>query len=330
MRAWQITKHGEPRDALVLAEVEPPSAGDGLIRIAVDATGLGLPDVFMCRGSYAFKPELPFTPGQEVVGRVIETCAGGPAVGSRVAGVTAFFLGKGGYADEALALASSSFDAPDSLSDGEAAGFCIPYHTAWIGLVSRGRLEAGETLLVTGATGSSGAAAVQLGKVLGARVIALASGEEKAAYCRSLGADQVLDHAEVDVAEAVMEATGGRGADVIFEVVGGELFMSCTRCVASEGRILAVGYASGTWANASTARLVQTNASVLGVYVGAYAPDQMKAVHAELLTLHADRRIRSEPAQVWPFEELPEALTALAERRILGKGVLRVAEPGDR
>ena len=254
---------------------------------------------------------------------------GGPPVGTRVAAVTAFFLGKGGYADEALALAASSFEAPDALTDGEAAGFCIPYHTAWIGLVSRGRLQEGETLLVTGAAGSSGAAAVQLGKALGAQVIALAGGEEKAAYCRSLGADRVLDHSQVDVAEAVMEATGGRGADLIYEVVGGELFMSSTRCIANEGRILAVGYASGTWANASTARLVQTNASVLGVYVGAYAPEQMKGVHAGLLALHAQGRIRCEPAREWPFDELPEALTALAERRILGKGVLRVT-PGAR
>ncbi len=330
MRAWQITKHGEPRDVLALADVEAPAAGEGMIRVAVDATGLGLPDVFMCRGSYAFKPELPFTPGQEIVGRVIETCDGGPAVGARVAAVTAFFLGKGGYAEEALALASSSFDAPDSLSDGEAAGFLIPYHTAYVGLVLRGRLEAGETLVVTGAAGSSGAAAIQLGVALGVRVIALAGGEEKAAHCRSLGADLVIDHTARDMIDAVMEATGGRGADAIFEVVGGEVFMGSTRCVASGGRILAVGFASGQWANASTARLVQGNASVLGVYVGGYSPEEMRAVHAELLARQAAGDIHARPAREWPFEALPEALQTLADRRIVGKGILRGAGHGDR
>ena len=330
MRAWQITKHGEPRDVLALVEIEAPVAGEGRIRVAVDATGLGLPDVFMCRGSYAFKPELPFTPGQEIVGRVIETCEGGPAVGARVVAVTAFFLGNGGYAEEALALASSSFDAPDSLSDGEAAGFLIPYHTAYVGLVLRGRLEAGETLVVTGAAGSSGAAAIQLGVALGVRVIALAGGADKAAHCRSLGADLVIDHTARDMIDGVMEATGGRGADAIFEVVGGEVFMSSTRCVASGGRILAVGFASGQWANASTARLVQSNASVLGVYVGGYSPEEMRTVHAELLARCAAGEIHARPAREWSFEDLPEALQTLADRRIVGKGILRGAGHGGR
>lgn len=322
MRAWQITKHGEPRDVLALAEVPELVVGDGLVRLSVDASGLGLPDVFLCRGGYAFKPELPFTPGQEVVGRVLESCAGGPAVGTRVMGVTAFFLGKGGCAEQALALASSCFEAPDRLSDEAAAGFCIPYHTAHVGLVLRAGIGPGETLLVTGAAGSSGAAAVSLGKALGARVIALAGGEDKVAFCQSLGADLVLDHTGLDVAAAVEEATAGRGADVIYEVVGGEVFASATRCVGNEGRILAVGFASGAWADASTARLVAKNASVLGVYVGAYSPDQMREAHGTLMVQQANGDIRPVPVRTWPFEALPEALEALAERRILGKGVL--------
>jgi NADPH2:quinone reductase len=322
MRAWQITKNGEPRDVLSLVDVPGPTAAEGMIRVAVDATGLGLPDVFMCRGNYAFKPELPFTPGQEIVGRVLESCAGGPAVGTRVMGVTAFFIGKGGYAEEALMLASSCFEAPDAFSDGEAAGFCIPYHTAQIGLVSRARLEASETLLVTGAAGSSGAAAIQLAKALGAKVIALAGGEEKANYCRALGADVVFDHTALDWIAAVNEETGGRGADAVYEVVGGDVFMGVTRCVASEGRILAVGFASGAWANASTARLVQTNASVLGVYVGAYGPEQMREVHAALLAHHAAGRIHAKPTREWAFDELPTALQAMADRQVIGKAVL--------
>ena len=324
MRAWQITELGEPADVLALEEVETPTTGEGLLRIRVDATGLGLPDVFMCRGSYAFKPELPFTPGQEIVGHVVESCPGGPPVGTRVAAVTAFFLGKGGFAEEALALAASTYEAPDTLSDVEAAGFCIPLHTAWIGLVSRGRVQAGETVLITGAAGSSGAAAIQLAKHLGARVIAAAGGAEKGAYCRALGADQVIDHREVELAEAVNDLTDGHGADAIYEVVGGETFVDATRCVASEGRILAVGFASGAWANASTARLVQANAGVLGVYVGAYDHAQMTEIHARLLRLHQEGAFQSSVFHEWPFEELPTALQALADRGALGKSVLRV------
>ena len=325
MRAWQITELGEPEDVLGLVDLDPPAVGEGLLRIRVDATGLGLPDVFMCRGSYAFKPELPFTPGQEVVGHVVETCDGGPPVGTRVAAVTAFFLGNGGFAEEALALAASTYAAPAELSDLEAAGFCIPLHTAWIGLVSRGRIQAGETVLVTGAAGSSGAAAIQLAKHLGARVIASARGEEKGAYCRALGADEVIDHAKVDLAETVNALTGGRGAEAIYEVVGGETFMTATRCVASEGRILAVGFASGAWANASTARLVQANAGVLGVYVGAYDHGQMTEIHEELLGLHAQGAFQHAVTHEWPFEELPTALQALADRGAIGKSVLRVS-----
>ena len=324
MRAWQVTRHGEPTDVLALADVASPVAGEGLLRIRVDATGIGLPDVLMCRGNYAFSPELPFTPGQEVVGRVLDSCEGGPAVGTRVAAVTAFFLGKGGYAEEALALAASTYDAPERLGDLEAAGFCIPFHTAWIGLVTRARLQPGETLVVTGAAGSSGAAAIQLGTHLGARVIAVAGGEEKCGYCRELGAAEVIDHRAVDWVDAVNEATGSRGADAIYEVVGGETFMGASRCIASEGRILAVGFAGGAWANPSTARLVQTNASVLGVYVGAYDHGQMRDVHQELLAIQAEGAFEAGRTRAWEFAALPEALQSLADRGALGKSVLRV------
>ena len=327
MRAWQVTRHGEPQDVLSCVECPPPPLREDTVRIAVDAAGLGLPDVFLCRGSYAFRPQFPFTPGQEVVGRVIESCEGGPPVGSRVMAVTAFFLGHGGFADEALALSSSTFDAPETLGDAEAAGFCIPYHTAWVGLVNRGRLQAGETLVVTGASGSSGAAAVQVGKALGARVVALAGDAGKRALCERLGADEVVDSGTDDLSGAIRAATAGRGADVVFDVVGGQTFMACTRSLANEGRLLAVGYASGAWANASTARMVQTNASVLGVYVGAYDRAQMEAVHAAVVAQKASGAIAPPPTREWGFEALPEALQQLADRAALGKTVVRVRTP---
>lgn len=327
MRAWQVTENGEPKDVLQRVDRPVPEVQGGMIRVAVDAAGLGLPDVFMCRGNYAFKPAFPFTPGQEIVGRVIESAAGGPSEGARIMAVTAFFLGAGGFADEALVLADSAFDAPDFLADADAAGFCIPYHTAWIGLVNRAHLEAGETVLVTGAAGSSGTAAIQVAKARGARVIALASDEEKRGLCRTLGADEVLDSRDDEFPQQVLELTAGRGADVIFEVVAGETFMRCQRCVASEGRILAVGFASGAWANASTARLVQTNASVLGVYVGAYDRTQMEAVHAAVLDLKAAGRIAALPTTEWVFDDLPIALQQMADRGAVGKSVLRIHGP---
>ena len=327
MRAWQVSKHGEPPDVIAMGTVPVPEPRAGEVRIRVAAAALGLPDVFMCRGTYAFSPPLPFTPGQEVAG--IVTAAGEGArtpVGARVMAVTAFFRGHGGFAEEALALDASTHTAPREMPWHEAAGFLIPFHTAWIGLVTRGRLVRGETLVVLGAAGGSGSAAIQLGKALGARVIAVAGGKEKGLACRALGADAVIDHAGGGVAAAVRDATGGRGADVIYDPVGGEMFDAATRCIASEGRVLAIGYASGAWHDASTARLVDRNASVLGVYVGAYAKPFVSEVHEKLLEHWRAGAIRATTSAPIPFEAIGAALGEIAARRATGKLVAEVRE----
>ena len=329
MRAWCIEQFGEPQDALVQAEVPLPEPGPGQLRIRVEAAALGLPDVFMCRQRYVFDPPPPRIPGQEVVGRV--TAAGEGAqtkVGARVMAVTAFFLGDGGLAEEALALDASSYPAPDEMDAAQAACFVIPYHTAWLGLVTRGRVQAGETLLVLGAAGGTGSAAIQLGHALGARVLAVAGGAEKGRVCRGLGADEVFDHRVGDWAARVQEATAGQGVDLVYDPVGGEAFQAALGCLASQGRLLAIGYASGKWSDASSQRLVQKNASVVGVFVGAYQKPFLEKVHEELLTLWRQGSLPSLVSREVGFDAVPEALTALAERRTTGK--LVVPAPGSR
>lgn len=327
MKAWQVVQRGEPAEAIRIAEVPVPEPNPGEVRIRVEAAALGLPDVFMCRGTYAFEPALPFTPGQEVSGVVTAVGAGAQTpVGARVMAVTSFFRGHGGFATEALALDAATYPSPEEMSFVDAAGFVIPYHTAYLGLVTRGRLQPDESLLVLGAAGGSGSAAVQLGKALGARVLCVAGGREKGDVCRALGADAVIDHREGDVAKAVREATGGAGADVVYDPVGGDLFETATRCLASEGRLLAIGYASGAWRDASTARLVDRNASVVGVYVGAYAKPFLSEVHETLLGYWRRGEIRSMASEPVSFERIGEALGELAGRRATGKVVAWVGE----
>jgi NADPH2:quinone reductase len=325
MRAWQIQRHAEPADAIARVEMDAPEPGPAELRIQVEAAALGLPDVFMCRGTYAFDPQLPFVPGQEVVGVVTAAGQGSATpVGARVMGVTAFFKGHGGLADEALALDASVYPAPATMAATEAAGFVIPYHTAQLALKTRGGLRGGETLLVLGAAGGSGSAAVALGKALGARVIAVAGGPEKRAVCEGLGADLVIDHRAGDWAEAVRDATGVHGADLIFDPVGGDAFESALDCIASEGRLLAVGYASGVWRDAPTRLLVGKNASVVGVFVGAYGKPFLEQVHAELLDHWRAGRIRSLASRVVEFDQVVDALGEIADRRATGKLVVRV------
>lgn len=325
MRAWQILRHGEPADAIARVECAVPEPGPGEIRVKVEAAALGLPDVFMCRGSYAFRPELPFTPGQEVSGTVSAVGEGASvSVGARVMGVTAFFRGYGGLADEALALDASMYRLPEAMDAAEAAAFVIPYHTAYLGLLTRGRLLPGETLLVLGAAGGSGSAAVSLGHALGARVIAAAGGSKKTELCRGLGADLVIDHRSVDLADAVREATDGRGADVIFDPVGGSAFDQALDCIANEGRLLGIGYASGEWRDASTRLLVAKNASVVGVFVGAYRKPFLSDVHEALLEHSHAGRIRSLVSRQVAFDDVSDALSELAERRASGKIVVRM------
>jgi NADPH2:quinone reductase len=323
MRAWQVTRHGAPREALELVDTDVPEPGPGLLRITVSAAALGLPDLLMCRGSYALTPELPFTPGQELAGVVSAAGAGASAkVGDHVMAVSAFFLRRGAFAEECLALDDFAFPIPDGISDAEAAGFTIPFHTAYVGLVRRAALAPGETLLVLGGAGGTGSAAIQLGCALGARILTTASGPEKAEFCRALGADLVIDYREQDIAESVREATGGRGAEVVYDPVGGGAFKAATRCIAHEGRLLIVGFASGEWGEPSAAHIATHNYSVLGVIPSAYDRAFKLAAQEELMTYYQRGRIRVPIHTIHAFEALPTGLEALEAGAVAGKSIL--------
>lgn len=323
MKTWQIKRYGEPSAAIELVDTEVPEPEAGEVRIRVDAAALGLPDVFMCRGSYAFRPELPFTPGQEVSGTVVAAGKDAEtAVGERVMAVTSFFRGFGGLAEEALALDGATYPVPADMDPAEAACFAIPYHTAYIGLVTRGQIQPGENLVVLGAAGGTGTAAIQLGRALGARVIAVAAGPEKGALCRELGAEVVIDHRESDVALAIKEATDGFGADVIYDPVGGEACDAALHAIASEGRLLIIGFASGSFHDAPSAVLIHKNVSMVGVYVGAYAKPFTSAVHEALLELWRDKKIRAIVGSRVGFDQAAIALEELAQRRAVGKTVV--------
>src|ERR1700722_13550718 len=323
MRAWQVQGAGEPLDVLHLIELEPPQPGPGQVRIRVTAAGIGLPDVFMCRGTYPLTPPLPFTSGQEATGTVTAVGEGVDIpLGARIMCVTMFWQGCGSFAEECLVAADGAFTVPDGLTDAEAAGFWIPHLTGWIGLVDRGQVAAGDWLVVLGASGGSGIAAVQLGHNLGARVIAVVSDDERAAFCRGLGADIIVNRNDGPLAPALLAATDGHGADIIYDPAGGAPAEDAAGALARYGRLLAVGFASGAWPNLATHNLVITNTSLVGVFAGGYSRDELDAIYANLAVLINEGRLRNAVTAQIPFGELDSALHRMAQGGVVGKWVL--------
>jgi len=323
MRAWQVEGAGEPIEVLRQVELEAPQPGPGEVRIRVTAAGLGLPDVFMCRGTYPLTPSLPFTSGQEATGTITATGAGvNLAIGDQIMCVTSFIAGHGSFAEECLAIADSAFAVPDGLTDAEAAGFWIPHLTGWIGLVDRGGIAAGDWLVVLGAAGGSGIAAVQLGHAFGAHVVAVVSDEARAAFCRELGADVTLNHRDGPLAPALRDITSGRGVDLIYDPVGGSLAEDAARALTRYGRLLAVGFASGQWPKLVTHDLVITNTSLVGVFAGGYSRVELDEIHASLAGLVHDGRLKSAVTAEVPFDALPAALQRMADRGVVGKLVM--------
>jgi len=323
MRAWQVQGAGEPSEVLHLVERDLPEPGPGEVRIRVTAAGLGLPDVFMCRGTYPLTPPLPFTSGQEATGTVTAVGDGVDLpVGARIMCVTSFIGGNGSFAEECLAAADGAFPVPEGLTDAQAAGFWIPHLTGWIGLVDRGHLEDGDWLGVLGAAGGSGIAAVQLGQALGARVVAIVSDDERAAFCRDLGADATINHRHGPLAPALRELTDGSGVDLLYDPVGGALAEDAAGALARYGRLLAVGFASGEWPKLATHDLVITNTSLVGVFAGGYSRGELDEIHARLSRLVGDGRLRNAVTAEVPFAELPEALQRMADRGVVGKLVM--------
>lgn len=324
MRAWEVQGAGEPAEVLHLVERELPVPGPGEVRMRVSAAGLGLPDVFMCRGTYPLTPQLPFTSGQEATGVVTALGAGVDrvAVGDHIMCVTSFVGGNGSFAEECLASAEGAFPVPDGLGAAEAAGFWIPHLTGWIGLVDRGRIQAGDALVVLGAAGGSGIAAVQIGHALGAHVVAVVSDDEKAEFCRGLGAGITVDHRDGPVAPRLRDLTDGRGVDLVYDPVGGALAEDAAGALARHGRLLAVGFASGAWPRFATHDLVVANRSLVGVFAGGYLRAELDAIHAELAALVRDGRLRSAVTEQVSFDDLPRALQRVADRGVVGKLVM--------
>ena len=324
MRAWQVHGKGSPREVWRLVDLDEPVPGPGELRLRVEAVAVGLPDVLMCRGSYALTPPLPFVAGQEVCGTVDAIGAGvAVPVGTRVMAVTNFYDGRGGFAEVTVARAESAFRVPDTMSAVAAASFRIGYSTAWIGLVRRGALQSGESLLVLGGAGGSGSTAIRLGRALGVRVIAVAAGPEKCAFCSAQGAHDVIDRMSASIADAVLAATDGRGVDVVYDPVGGAAAGATVKCLARGGRLLAVGFASGSWVQPDIWQLVRRNASIVGVYAGGLTRAENEADHEALLGLEAQGHLAS-AATVMPFDELPAALDAVGASKVMGKVVLPV------
>ena len=326
MRAWQVQGQGTPLEVLHRVDIDEPRPGPGEIRLRVRTAAIGLPDVFMCSGTYPLTPSGGvFVPGQEVCGIVDEVGDGVDiAIGTRLMAVTRFTDGRGGFADVTVAPATSAYRVPDTMSDVDAASFRICFSTAWIGLVRRGLVQRGEQLLVLGAAGGSGATAVQLGKALGARVLAVASGPEKLEFCRRMGADVLIDRTTQELRGAVLEATDGRGVDVVYDPVGGDAANTSARALAPFGRLLAVGFASGTWAQPPTHQLVRANASLVGVYPAGLTRADQEADHEAMLALHAQGALESF-ATVRRFDELPDAVETVASGAVIGKVVIDVA-----
>ncbi|WP_031485875.1 NADPH:quinone oxidoreductase family protein [Streptomyces bicolor] len=285
MQAWQVHENGEPSEVMRLEDVETPTPGDGQVLLKVRAANINFPDALLCRGQYQVRPPLPFTPGVEICGETED--------GRRVLANPA--LPYGGFAEYAVADAAAVLPAPEALDDAEAAALHIGYQTGWFGLHRRAGLEAGETLLVHAAAGGVGSAAVQLGKAAGARVIGVVGGAEKAAVARELGCDVVIDRRAEDVIGAVKEATGGRGADVIYDPVGGEAYSQSAKVVAFEGRIVVVGFASGAIPSPALNHALVKNYSILGLHWGLYNTKNPKLVqhcHEQLTELAARGAIK--------------------------------------
>ncbi|MFC8839397.1 NADPH:quinone oxidoreductase family protein [Streptomyces griseoincarnatus] len=312
MQAWQVHELGEPGEVMRLADVERPTPGEGQVLLRVRAADINFPDALMCRGQYQVRPPLPFTPGVEICGETED--------GRRVIANPA--LPHGGFAEYALADAAALLPAPDALDDAEAAALHIGYQTAWFALHRRARLEAGETLLVHAAAGGVGSAAVQLGKAAGATVIGVAGGAGKAAVARDLGCDVVIDRREQDVVAAVKEATGGRGADVIFDPVGGDAYTQSARTVAFEGRIVIVGFASGTIPSPGLNHALIKNYAILGLHWGLYNtrdPELVRHCHEQLTGLAAKGAIKPLVSERVPLAGAADAVQRVADGVTTGR-----------
>ncbi|GHD42318.1 quinone oxidoreductase family protein [Streptomyces galbus] len=324
-RAWRVVRFGEPKDAAELQEVTwaEPSPGQALVRVRT--AGAGLPDLMMTGGHFPLLGAPPFGLGEEAAGEVVAVAPGSRfSVGDQVTGVTAFLDGWGGYAEYAYVREISAIRIPDGLTDEQAGGFPVGFRTAYAGLVERAPVHPGQSLLILGAAGSSGATALQLGKALGATVIAVVGSREKADFCTRLGADHVVNHRTDDVTARVAGITGGRGVDVIYDPVGGETAATAVKSLARNGRIAMIGLASGSPVALDPMDMLLRNYSAVGVLaIPDDDPEAEAAVWSRLADLAKKGAITTPVGRVYGFDEVPRMITEQAAPGA-GKSVVRV------
>ncbi len=321
-----ICREFGPVDDLALAETTSPNVGAGQVKIRVRACGVNFPDILMVQGLYQLKPPLPFSPGMEVAGEISEVGEGveGLKVGQRVVSTLMW----GGFAEAVVAPAAMPLPIPAAMSFEQAAAIPLAYGTAHVALTHRAGLKPGETLLVLGAAGGVGLAAVELGKLLGARVIAAASTTKKLDLALEYGAADVINYTNESLRDRVKALTDGRGADVVFDPVGGDLFDQALRRIAWEGRYLVIGFASGRIPSAPVNIALLKNASIVGLFWGAYwqnNPAVIRRSFEQLMAYFAAGEIKPHIHKTFPLDDAVAALRELQERRAQGKVVIRMS-----
>jgi len=322
MKAVLCKQLGLP-DSLVVEDVPSPKAGKGQVVVSVKAAGVNFPDTLLIQGKYQFKPELPFSPGSECAGVIKE--AGEGVTGLKPGDAVIAFSSYGGFAEEVAVRASDCIPIPKAVDFKIAAGFTLAYGTSHHALKDRAQLKAGETLVVLGAAGGVGSAAIEIGKLMGARVIACASSDDKLEACRKLGADEVINYDREDLRERIKALTSDNGADVIYDPVGGKYTEPALRSMAWKGRYLVIGFAAGDIPKIPLNLALLKGFSIVGVFWGSFARKEPKASAAnlaELMTWLAAGKLKPLIGATYPLARAADALNDLMNRKVKGKAVL--------
>jgi NADPH2:quinone reductase len=324
MKAIVCKTYGPPEN-LVLEEIDDPVAAENEAVVQIYSASLNFPDGLQIQGKYQFQPPMPFTPGSEVGGVITSVGAGiqGFAVGDRVMATP----GIGGLAEQVAVKADGLRKIPDSMDFKTAAGFAMIYTTSYYALKQRAQLQAGETLLVLGASGGVGLAAVELGKLMGAKVIAAASSDEKLDFVNRLNPDALLNYGDGELKERVKELTGGTGADVIYDPVGGDLFDQSCRCINWNGRLLVIGFASGRIPEYKANLALLKGSSMVGVFLGRFRkeePAEYEKNFAELLAMYDAGKLKPIVTESFAMTDFIDAFNVFTERKVMGKVTLEI------
>lgn len=323
MQIWRGREFGRPTEVLQLEQADLPELEPGMIEIKVEAAGVGLPDALMVAGNYPAVRKPPVSPGQEIAGTVTRTgdnCS--IEIGTRLMSMTRYEYGFGGFAEICQVHESQTAKIPEGMSTQEAAGFWVPFHTGYTGLIHRGQLSQNETLLVLGGAGSSGSAAIQLGKAVGAEVIATVSSDEKASFCKKLGADHTINYREKPINEAIRELKGKSGVDMIFDPVGGQAYAQSVKCIARNGRVILIGYSSGEWPKIDPLNAILRSYSLVGAFPGGRSGTEAHEHHEILCSMAETAKIRTPLDKIYDFSETPSAIERVGSGQAVGKVVI--------